>query len=96
MCIGRILHLVSIRLLISQRAIDRLHSNSKFSHRRVMVTKNDGTSCRMIYFICRMASGADILSYPELGYNMDVVTIKIKHRRKGKTYSIVAVAEGIK
>ena len=40
--------------------------------------------------------GADIILLPELGYNMKVIIDKIKSRTDaGKTYSIVAVAEGI-
>ena len=80
---------------IATEAIDRLHSTAS-SHRRVMVIEMMGHHAGWITLYAGMASGADIIILPELGYNMDVVIDKIKHRsEEGKAYSIVAVAEGI-
>ena len=80
---------------IATEAIDRLHSTAS-SHRRVMVIEMMGHHAGWITLYAGMASGADIILLPELGYNMDVVIEKIKHRMEaGKAYSIVAVAEGV-
>lgn len=80
---------------IATEAIDRLHSTAS-SHRRVMVIEMMGHHAGWITLYAGMASGADIIILPELGYDMDVVIDKIKHRmEEGKAYSIVAVAEGI-
>ncbi len=80
---------------IATEAIDRLHSTAS-SHRRVMVIELMGHHAGWITLYAGMAGGADIILLPELGYNMNVVIDKIKHRMEvGKPYSIVAVAEGI-
>ena len=80
---------------IATEAIDRLHSTAS-SHRRVMVIETMGHHAGWIALHSGMAGGADIIILPELGYNMKVVIDKIKQRLEvGKTYSIVAVAEGV-
>lgn len=80
---------------IATEAIDRLHSTAS-SHRRVMVIELMGHHAGWITLHAGMAGGADIILLPELGYNMNVIIDKIKHRMEvGKPYSIVAVAEGI-
>ena len=80
---------------IATDAIDRLHSTAS-SHRRVMVIELMGHHAGWITLYAGMAGGADIILLPELGYNMKVIIDKIKSRTDaGKTYSIVAVAEGI-
>lgn len=80
---------------IATEAIDRLHSTAS-SHRRVMVIELMGHHAGWITLHAGMAGGADIILLPELGYNMKVVIDKIKKRMEmGKSYSIVAVAEGV-
>ena len=80
---------------IATEAIDRLHSTAS-SHRRVMVIELMGHHAGWITLYAGMASGADIILLPELGYNMKVVIDKIQKRMEmGKAYSIVAVAEGV-
>jgi len=42
-----------------------------------------------------IAGGADIILIPEIPYDLDVITEKVKERnRKGKRFSIIVVAEG--
>lgn len=80
---------------IATEAIDRLHSTAS-SHRRIMVIELMGHHAGWITLYAGMAGGADIILLPELGYNMKVVIDKINQRMEaGKSYSIVAVAEGI-
>jgi 6-phosphofructokinase 1 len=81
---------------IASDAIDRLHSTAS-SHKRVMVVEVMGHHAGWIALHAGMAGGADVILLPELGFDMDKVIETIQEReRKGKPYSIVVVAEGIK
>lgn len=81
---------------IATEAIDRLHSTAS-SHKRVMVVEVMGHHAGWIALYAGMAGGADVILLPELGYNIDKVNEAIMNRaQKGKPYSIVVVAEGIK
>lgn len=81
---------------IATEAIDRLHSTAS-SHKRVMVVEVMGHHCGWIALYAGMAGGADVILLPELDYSIDKVTEKILEREhRGKPYSIIVVAEGIK
>lgn len=81
---------------IATEAIDRLHSTAS-SHKRVMVVEVMGHHAGWIALYAGMAGGADVILLPELNYNIDKVNAAIMNRaQKGKPYSIVVVAEGIK
>ena len=81
---------------IATEAIDRLHSTAS-SHKRVMVVEVMGHHAGWIALYAGMAGGADVILLPELGYDLDKVNQTILSRAyKGKPYSIVVVAEGIK
>ncbi len=83
-------------LCITTDAIDRLHSTAN-SHKRVMVIEVMGHHAGWIALYSGMAAGGDIILIPELKYDLDVVTNYLLERNhKGKPYSIVVVAEGIK
>lgn len=81
---------------IATDAIDRLHSTAS-SHKRVMVIEVMGHRAGWIALYSGMAGGGDVILLPELEYNIkkigDVIIDRVK---RGKTYSIVVVAEGIK
>lgn len=80
---------------IATEAIDRLHSTAS-SHKRVMVIELMGHNAGWITLYAGMAGGADVIIIPELGFNMKAVTTAILDRvKRGKYYSIVAVAEGV-
>ncbi len=80
---------------IATEAIDRLHSTAS-SHKRVMVIELMGHDAGWITLFAGMAGGADVILLPELGFDMDEIYKAILNRvKKGKPYSIVAVAEGI-
>lgn len=80
---------------IATEAIDRLHSTAS-SHKRVMVIELMGHDAGWISLFAGMAGGADVILLPELGFDMDEICKAILNRvRKGKPYSIVAVAEGL-
>ncbi|MDR2968998.1 MAG: 6-phosphofructokinase [Tannerellaceae bacterium] len=81
---------------IATEAIDRLHSTAS-SHKRVMVVEVMGHHAGWIALYAGMAGGADVILLPELGYEIDKVNEAILNRaQKGKPYSIVVVAEGVK
>lgn len=81
---------------IATDAIDRLHSTAS-AHRRVMVIEVMGHKAGWIALYSGMAGGGDIILLPELPYDMRNIGGAIIDRlKRGKNYSIVVVAEGIK
>ena len=81
---------------IATDAIDRLHSTAS-AHQRVMVIEVMGHKAGWIALYSGMAGGGDIILIPELEYNIHNIGNTIFDRlKKGKPYSIVVVAEGIK
>ncbi|NPA36882.1 MAG: 6-phosphofructokinase [Chlorobi bacterium] len=81
---------------IATDAIDRLHSTAN-SHKRVMVIEIMGHHAGWLALYAGMAGGGDVILIPEIEYDMEVVANNlIERNKKGKPYSIVVVAEGIK
>lgn len=81
---------------IATEAIDRLHSTAN-SHKRVMVIELMGHHAGWITLYAGLAGGGDVILIPELEYDINKVNDELLDRaRKGKPYSIVVVAEGIK
>ncbi|MDD5387753.1 MAG: ATP-dependent 6-phosphofructokinase [Gallionellaceae bacterium] len=79
---------------IATDAIDRLHSTAH-SHHRIIVVEIMGHRAGWLALGAGIAGGADVILVPEIPYDVDVVADAIKARkRKGKPFSIVAVAEG--
>ncbi len=79
---------------IAVEAIDRLHSTAS-SHHRIMVAEIMGHNTGWLTATAGLAGGADIILIPEIPYSLDVITnYLIERNRKGKRFSIVAVAEG--
>lgn len=81
---------------IATDAIDRLHSTAS-SHKRVMVIEVMGHKAGWIALYSGMAGGGDVILIPEIEYDMKNIRETIMNRlKKGKPYSIVVVAEGIR
>ncbi len=81
---------------IATEAIDRLHSTAS-SHQRVMVIEVMGHKAGWIALYSGMAGGGDVILLPEMPYDIrNIGNTIIERLKKGKTYSIVVVAEGIK
>lgn len=79
---------------IATEAIDRLHSTAS-SHHRVIVVEIMGHKAGWLALGAGIAGGADVILIPEIGYKVERVAESILDRRKlGKSFSIVAVAEG--
>jgi 6-phosphofructokinase len=79
---------------IATDAIDRLHSTAH-SHHRIIVVEIMGHRAGWLALGAGMAGGADVILIPEIPYDVERVAEAIRERsRKGKNFSIVAVAEG--
>jgi len=81
-------------LSIATEAIDRLHSTAH-SHHRIIVVETMGHKVGWLALGAGIGGGADVVLIPEIPYDVDVVAEAIRQRvRRGKHFSIVAVAEG--
>jgi ATP-dependent phosphofructokinase / diphosphate-dependent phosphofructokinase len=79
---------------IATEAIDRLHSTAH-SHHRIIVVEIMGHNTGWLALGAGMAGGADVILIPEVPYSTEIVSEAIRRRsREGKSFSIVAVAEG--
>ncbi len=79
---------------IATEAIDRLHSTAT-SHHRIIVVELMGHRAGWLALGAGVAGGADVILLPEIPYSVEKVSDAIMHRaRKGKRFSLVAVAEG--
>jgi len=81
---------------IAMECIDRLHTTAE-SHHRIMVAEVMGRHAGWIAIEAGIAGGADVILIPEKPIQIDEVCDSIKKRHsRGKTFSIVVVAEGAK
>jgi len=75
-------------------AIDRLHSTAE-AHLRVMVIELMGHKAGWLTLSAGLAGGADIILIPEIPYDIESICQHLtERRRRGKWFSIVAIAEG--
>ncbi len=81
---------------IVTEALDRIHTTAE-SHNRVMVVEVMGRHSGWIATYAGIAGGADLILIPEQSTSIQEIvdTIKMRHGR-GKDFSIVVVAEGVK
>jgi 6-phosphofructokinase 1 len=78
------------------QAIDRLYSTAE-AHLRVMVIELMGHNAGWLALTAGVGGGADIILIPEIPYDIDSICQHLtERRRRGKWFSIVAVAEGAK
>ena len=81
-------------LEIATDAIDRLHSTAT-SHHRIIVVEIMGHRAGWLALGAGIAGGADVILIPEIPYSTSNVVEAIMARaRRGKRFSIVAMAEG--
>ena len=79
---------------IATDAIDRLHSTAH-SHHRIIVVEVMGHRAGWLALGAGIAGGADVILLPEMPYSLEAVSAAITDRvKRGKNFSIVAVAEG--
>ena len=75
-------------------AIDRLHTTAE-SHNRVMVVEVMGRHTGWIAAHAGIAGGADAILVPERPFDIDEVVAHLRRRHeRGRSFSIVVVAEG--
>jgi len=83
-------------LNIVMECIDRLHTTAE-SHHRIIVVEVMGRHAGWIATLGGIAGGADAILIPEIPFDLDEVCNSLKKRhQRGKTFSIVVVAEGAK
>ncbi len=81
---------------IATEAIDRLHSTAE-SHERIMVVEVMGRHTGWIATYAGLAGGADVILIPEIPIDIDAVcNLLLKRLHRGRHFSIVVVAEGVK
>lgn len=76
-------------------AISKLRDTAS-SHERVCIVEVMGRHCGNIALNAGLAGGAESVIVPEMPYDMDKICQKIIHsNRRGKSQSIIVVAEGV-
>lgn len=79
---------------IGAEVIDRLHTTAA-SHSRALMIEIMGNKVGWLTLYAGVAGGADVIIIPEIPYNEDKVAAALEKRSKaGKSFSIIAVAEG--
>jgi 6-phosphofructokinase 1 len=79
---------------IATEAIDRLHTTAE-SHRRVLIIEVMGRHAGWIALHSGLAGGADAILIPEEPFDIEQVCDLVRSRfARGRTFSIVVVAEG--
>jgi len=77
-------------------AIDKIHTTAS-SHHRVMVVEVMGRYAGWIALHAGAAGGADVICIPEIPYDMQkIAEYTLARSKKGKRFSIIAIAEGAK
>ena len=81
---------------VAADAIDRLHTTGE-THHRIMVLDVMGRYAGWIALESAIAGGADVALIPEIPYDINKAAQKVINRKnRGKSFSIVVVAEGAK
>ena len=81
---------------VAAEAIDRLHSTGE-THHRIMVLEVMGRYAGWIALESAIAGGADVALIPEIPFDINSAARKVINRKnRGKSFSVVVVAEGAK
>ena len=81
---------------VATEAIDRLHSTGE-THHRIMILEVMGRYAGWIALESAIAGGADVALIPEIPFDINSAARKIINRKnRGKSFSVVVVAEGAK
>ena len=83
-------------LVIATEAVDRLHTTAE-SHHRVMLIEVMGRDAGWIALHAGIAGGAHIILVPEIPFTFENVCDAVRGRElRGKRFSLIVVAEGVK
>ena len=81
---------------VAADALDRLHTTGE-THHRIMVLEVMGRYAGWIALESAIAGGADVALIPETPYDINSAATKVINRKnRGKSFSVVVVAEGAK
>jgi len=81
---------------IATEALDRLHTTAE-THHRVMILEVMGRYTGWIALEAGLAGGADTILIPEKPFDIDEICDYIRRRQeRGRNFSIIVVAEGVK
>lgn len=81
---------------IATEALDRIHTTAS-SHHRVMLVEMMGRYAGWLTLYAGAASGADVILIPEIPFDLEKVCGHcVARTRRGKSFTIIAVAEGAK
>ena len=79
---------------VATSVIDYIHTTA-LAHSRIFLVEVMGRDAGWLTLTAGIAGGADVILIPEIPYDIEKVASLIEARkRKGRTFSIVAVAEG--
>ncbi|WP_354701159.1 Pyrophosphate--fructose 6-phosphate 1-phosphotransferase [Paraconexibacter sp. AEG42_29] len=79
---------------IATEAIDRLHTTAE-SHYRNQIVEVMGRNAGWIALHAGLAGGADVILVPERPFDLEEVAERVlARRRRGRSFSIIVVAEG--
>jgi 6-phosphofructokinase 1 len=79
---------------IAAHAIDLLRSTAR-SHHRIMVVETMGREAGWLALAAGMAAGGDVIVIPEVPFDLNEAVAAVRRRmEKGRTYTLVIVAEG--
>jgi ATP-dependent phosphofructokinase / diphosphate-dependent phosphofructokinase len=83
-------------LVVATESVDRLHTTAE-SHHRVMLIEVMGRDAGWIALHAGIAGGAHIILVPEIPFKFEAVCDAIRARElRGKRFSLIVVAEGVK
>lgn len=83
-------------LVIATEAVDRLHTTAE-SHHRVMLIEVMGRDAGWIALHAGIAGGAHIILIPEIPFKFENICDAVRARElRGKRFSLIVVAEGVK
>lgn len=81
---------------IAMDAIDRIHTTAE-SHHRAMIIEVMGRHAGWIAMHAGIAGGADLILIPEKEIKVnEIIRVMEDRRKRGRTFSIIVVAEGAK
>jgi len=81
---------------VACECIDRIHTTAE-SHHRIITVEIMGRYAGFLGLSSGIAGGADVILIPEIPFDINKVAEHIKSRiKRGKEFSVVAVAEGAK
>ncbi len=78
----------------AMEAIDKIHTTAE-SHHRVMIVEVMGRNVGWIALYAGLASSADVILIPEIPFNIEEISKKVKEReQQGRHFCVIVIGEG--